>query len=141
MKSMLYFQASVDSQQKYNPLWWHQWSWQDRVRAETRTKCVKLRDLSHSKYFNFRSDETRAKRAQLPLTSQEMLGSKNKNFTSYRPPTIGHNTMGLVHSSPFLHTCACLHTRPIYTYTSNFKTRKAYQVQLGGGGYQRHRLL
>lgn len=52
MKSMLYFQASVDSQQKYNPLWWHyQWPWQDRVRAETRIKCVKLRDLSHSKYF------------------------------------------------------------------------------------------
>lgn len=49
--------------------------------------------------------------------------------------------MGLVHSSPFLHMCAWLHTRPIYTYTSNFKTRKAYQVQLGGGGYQRHRLL
>lgn len=82
-----------------------------------------------------------AKRAQLSLTSQEMLGSKNKNFTSYRPPAIGHNTMGLVHSSPFLHMCAWLHTRPIYTYTSNFKTRKAYQVQLGGGGYQRHRLL
>lgn len=52
MKSMLHFQASVDSQQKYNPLWWHyQWPWQDRVRAETRIKCVKLRDLSHSKYF------------------------------------------------------------------------------------------
>lgn len=44
-----------------------------------------------------------------------MLGSKNKNFTSYRPPAIGHNTMGLVHSSPFLHTCAC--TQDLSTHT------------------------